>query len=213
MPVNFERWEHPDQGVLFVVTGASGSGKTTLVQAAFEGVPGLEFSVSATTRLPRDEETDGEDYHFVSSQAFSEARDNGRLLEWAQVYGNHYGTPRGPVEAALSAGRSIILDIDLQGARQVREAYPDVVTIFVLPPDLATLETRLRARSTDSNAVIVRRMDEAMLQIGHCGEFKYLVVNDDLPLAQRVFEGVLLAEMVRTERRPRLVERMTSYER
>ena len=213
MAPSFDRWEYPDQGVLFVVTGASGSGKTTLVQAAFERVPGLEFSVSATTRPPRDGETDGKDYHFVSPEAFCDARDNGQFLEWAQVYGNSYGTPRGPVEESLLAGRSILLDIDLQGARQVREAHPDVVTIFVLPPDLDTLETRLRSRSTDSDEVIARRMDEAMLQIGHCGEFRYLVVNDDLPLAQRVFESVLLAELVRTERRPGLVGRMTSIGR
>jgi guanylate kinase len=166
--------------------------------------------VSATTRPSREGETDGVDYHFVSPEAFSEARDNGQLLEWAQVYGNSYGTPRGPVEESLAAGRSILLDIDLQGARQVREAYPDVVTIFVLPPDLDTLESRLRSRSTDSDDAIARRMDEAMLQIDHCGEFRYLVVNDDLPLAQRVFESVLLAELVRTERRPGLVGRMTS---
>ncbi len=210
---SFEKWEHPDKGVLFVVTGASGSGKTTLVQAAFETVPGLEFSVSATTRPPREGETDGKDYHFVSPETFLEARESGRLLEWAQVYGNSYGTPRGPVEETLAAGRSILLDIDLQGARQVRKAYPDVVTLFVLPPDLDTLEARLRSRCTDSDAVIARRMDEAMLQIDHCGEFRYLVVNDDLPLAQRVFESVLLAELVRTDRRPGLVERMTSGKR
>ena len=213
MNVTFDQWQHPDQGVLVVGTGASGSGKTTLVNSAFEVVPGLEFSVSATTRSPREGEQDGVEYHFLTPDEFKDARDKGELLEWAEVYGNCYGTPRAPVEEALSGGRSILLDIDLQGARQICDAYSKAVTIFVLPPDLKALETRLRARSTDAEEIIQRRMDEAMLQIAHCGEFQYLVVNDDLPLAQRVFQSVLLAELVRTERRATLVNRITSQGR
>ncbi|MEE2749787.1 MAG: guanylate kinase [Myxococcota bacterium] len=201
MSLDFSRWKAPDTGVLFVVTGASGSGKTTLVKAAFDQVPGLEFSVSATTRAARDGESDGVDYHFHSAEHFEELRQQGALLEWAEVYGNCYGTPREPVVAALSEGRSILLDIDVQGARQVRESYPDAVTVFILPPDISVLEARLRARSTDDDEVIRRRIGEARLQIQHCDEFDFLVVNDDLDVANRVFQSVLLAELSRVSRR------------
>jgi len=201
MSLDFSRWKRPDVGVLFVVTGASGSGKTTLVKAAFEQIPGLEFSVSATTRTPRSGEVDGVDYHFLSEDRFTELRGQGALLEWAEVYGNCYGTPREPVVSALSEGRSILLDIDVQGARQVREAYSEAVTVFILPPDIGVLETRLRERSTDDEEVILRRIGEARLQIQHCDEFNYLVVNDDLDLANRLFQSVLFAELSRVSRR------------
>ena len=201
MSLDFSRWKRPDVGVLFVVTGASGSGKTTLVKAAFERVPGLEFSVSATTRPPRPGEVDGVDYHFLSGDRFTELQEQGALLEWAEVYGNRYGTPREPVVSALAEGRSILLDIDVQGARQVREAYAEAVTVFILPPDIGVLEKRLRARSTDEEEVILRRIGEARLQIQHCDEFNYLVVNDDLDLANRLFQSVLFAELSRVSRR------------
>ena len=208
MTLDFSRWKGPDTGVLFVVTGASGSGKTTLVKAAFEQVPDLQFSVSATTRKARSGEVDGVDYHFHSAQRFEELREQGALLEWAEVYGNFYGTPRDPVVSALSEGRSILLDIDVQGARQVREAYSEAVTVFILPPDIEVLERRLRARSTDGEDVIRRRVGEARLQIQHCDEFSYLVVNDDLELSNRVFQSVLFAELSRVSRRQVEVEKI-----
>ncbi len=192
-----------------MVSGASGSGKTTLLQRAFSRLPELEFSVSATTRSAREGETDGVDYHFLDSVAFERLKDEEALLEWAEVYGRCYGTPRSPVEMALSEGRSILLDIDVQGARQVREHLPEAVTISVLPPDLATLAHRLRQRSSDSEEVINRRISEAMVQIETCGEFDYLVVNDDQGTAHTLFEAILFAELSRTSRRPGLVEKMT----
>lgn len=209
MRAPFATWQRPDRGALFVVTGASGTGKTTLVREALGVVPDLDWSVSATTRGPRVGEVDGRDYHFVAPERFDALVREGALLEWAQVYGNRYGTPRAPVERALSEGRSILLEIDLAGARQVRAALPESVLVFVLPPQPHTLEARLRARATDSEAVILRRVAEAEAQIAGCGEFDYLVINDDLELAHRCFQAVLLAELQRRPRRESLVQRMT----
>jgi guanylate kinase len=201
-------FQTPDKGALFVVTGASGTGKTTLVKEAFSVLPELKFSVSATTRAPRKGETDGVEYHFISLDEFEKMRDQGNFLEWAKVYGNFYGTPRAPIEEALSRGESILLEIDVQGARSVREKFSDSVQVFVLPPDLATIEGRLRHRSTDSEEIIQGRVDAAMLQISACGEFDYLVVNDDLETAHVVFQSVLIGALCRRERRDMLVERM-----
>ncbi len=201
-------FQTPDKGALFVVTGASGTGKTTLVKEAFSVLPELKFSVSATTRAPRKGETDGVEYHFISLDEFEKMREQGNFLEWAKVYGNFYGTPRAPIEEALLRGQSILLEIDVQGARSVREKFPDSVLIFVLPPDLATIEGRLRHRSTDSEDIIQGRVDTAMLQISACGEFDYLVVNDDLATAHVVFQSVLIGALCRRERRDMLVERM-----
>lgn len=200
----------PDRGALFVVTGSSGTGKTTLVKEAFRVLPELKFSVSATTRARREGETDGVEYHFLDMERFEELRDGGKFLEWAEVYGNCYGTLRAPIEEALERGESILLEIDVQGSRQVREKFPEAVHIFVLPPDLPTIERRLRGRSTDSEEIINRRVNDAMVQISACGEFDYLVVNDDLETAHRVFQSVLIGELCRRERRDGLVARMTT---
>jgi guanylate kinase len=207
MALNLSAWSRPDRGALFVVTGASGTGKTTLVKAALATIPDLGWSVSATTRGPRAGEVDGKDYHFVSQERFDEMVERGELLEWAPVYGNRYGTPRQPVVEALSEGRSILLEIDQQGARQVRDALPDAVSIFVLPPSMEVIEQRLRGRSTDSEAVIQRRVAEARDQIVHCGEFDYLVVNDDLASATDQFQAILVAELRRRSRLQGLVAR------
>jgi guanylate kinase len=204
-----KHFQRPDSGVLFVITGSSGTGKTTLLKAAFKVLPDVAFSVSATTREARSGERDGVDYHFLSQAEFDTKRDQGTLLEWAEVYGNCYGTPRVPVETALSAGQSILLEIDVQGARQIREQLPEAVLIFVLPPSLEAIEARLRARSTDSEEIIARRVSEAMVQISACGEFDYLVVNDDLEEAHKVFQSVLISELCRTERRASLVSAMS----
>lgn len=210
MSLHLSAWTRPDRGALFVVTGASGTGKTTLVKEALAVVPGIEWSVSATTRAPRRGEVDGRDYHFFSNERFDGMLRDGAFLEWAEVYGNFYGTPRAPVEAALSTGRSVLLEIDLAGARQVREAYPAAVSIFVLPRSVADLERRLRGRATDSEEVIQRRVRDARLQIAGCGEFDYLVVNDDLGTAHDCFQAILVSELQRRPRRGTLVEEMTS---
>jgi len=205
MPIAPAAWTSPDRGALFVVTGASGTGKTTLVKAALDAIPSLRWSVSATTRPPRKGEVDGRDYHFVSHERFAEQLSAGGMLEWAEVYGNRYGTPRGPVDAALAAGDSILLEIDLQGARQVKAAAPEAILLFVLPPSIDALEQRLRGRATDSEDVIARRVQDARLQLEGVGEFDYLVVNDVLDHAHDRFQAVLMAELLRRERHPSLV--------
>lgn len=207
MSLDLSDWVTPDRGALFVVTGASGTGKTTLVREALSVVPGLGWSVSMTTRAPRTGEVDGRDYHFVARPDFDAAVQAGALLEWAEVYGNRYGTPRAPVEEALSRGQSILLEIDAQGARQVRAALPEAVLVFILPPSIEELEARLRARSTDSEAVIQRRLADAATQLRACGEFDYLIVNRTLQSAHDQFQAVLVAELRRRARNPSLMAR------
>jgi guanylate kinase len=201
IPAIRARWTAPDVGALFVVSGPSGSGKTTLLHAALRAIPGLDFSVSATTRAPRAGERDGVDYHFVSRAAFADLLGKDALLEHAEVYGNFYGTPRAPVEAALAEGRSIVLDIDVQGAAQVRRSHPENVSVFVLPPNLGEIEARLRARGLDDEAIVARRVREADEQLAHAGEYDYLVMNDDLASAHAQFQAVLVAELLRRTRR------------
>ena len=191
----------PDRGVLFVVSGPSGVGKSTLLRRVFEAVPGLAFSVSATTRAPRAGEQDGREYHFLSPEQFIELRAGGALLEWAEVYNHFYGTPRAPVEQAIQSGRSMVLDIDVRGAAQVRRALPDAVSIYLLPPDLDSLRARLQSRNQDDPAVIERRMRQAHQQLSACGDYDYLVRNDDIDAASTVLIGVFLAELHRRARR------------
>lgn len=200
-------WEAPDRGVLFVVSGASGTGKTTLLRHVFDTVPGLGWSVSVTTRAPRPGERDGVEYHFVTPERYAELRDGGHLLEHAIVYDRGYGTPRAPVEAALAAGRSIVLDIDVRGAAQVRVSHPEAVSVFILPPSLDSLRERLVARGTDAPEVIEKRMRQAHEQLAECGAYDYLVMNDDLSTAQAQIAGVFVAELSRRARRGRWVAR------
>ena len=200
MSLNTQSWTAPEVGALFVVTGASGTGKTTLVQAALNAVPGITFSVSATTRPMREGERDGVDYHFLNRDTFMAHVEAGDFLEWAEVYGNYYGTLRAPVEAARTAGQSILLDIDTQGAAQVRASGVDHLSVFILPPSMASLRARLAARGTDNDTVIDRRMREAHLQLSECGHFDHVVVNDQLESAHDQFQAVLIAELTRASR-------------
>ncbi len=191
----------PDRGVLFVVSGPSGVGKSTLLSRVFERVPGLSFSVSATTRPPRPGEQDGREYHFLSAEQFIQYRATGALLEWAEVYNHAYGTPRAPVEQVLQSGRSMVLDIDVRGAAQVRQALPEAVSIYLLPPDMESLRARLQARNQDGPEVIERRMRQASQQLSACGDYDYLVRNDDLDNATTILVGIFLAELHRRSRR------------
>jgi len=190
---------------LFVVSGPSGVGKSTLVRRAKARLPWLAFSVSATTRAPRVGEVDGVDYHFLDEHKFSEMLERDAFLEHATVYNRRYGTLSEPTEAALKEGLCLLLDIDVQGARQVRDHLPDAVHLFVLPPSLDSLRERLEARDTDDEATIARRMAQVEGQLRGAEEADYIVVNDDLEAAHAAFEGVLVAESCRRSRRERAV--------
>ncbi|MGO9514734.1 MAG: guanylate kinase [Steroidobacteraceae bacterium] len=181
------------RGRLFVIAAPSGAGKTSLVKALVEREPELQFSVSYTTRQPRPNERDGADYHFVSAQQFQAMVANNEFLEHARVFDNHYGTSMSTVQQALAAGRQLLLEIDWQGARQVRARLPEAHSIFILPPSLKSLELRLRQRSTDSEEVIRRRLQDSVLDLAHWSEFEFVVVNDQ-------FEAALddLQEIVRS---------------
>jgi guanylate kinase len=184
------------KGRLFVVTAPSGAGKTSLIQALLQDVPGLRLSVSYTTRAPRPGERDGREYHFVDEPTFLGMRDRGEFLESAEVHGNRYGTSSGVIRETLERGEDLILEIDWQGARQVRESYPDCVGIFILPPSIEELERRLRARGQDSDSVIQRRLANAQAELAHAGEFQYRIINNDFDTARAE-----LAQIVRRERR------------
>jgi guanylate kinase len=181
----------PRRGSLYVLGAPSGAGKTSLVQAVLARDPSLRVSVSHTTRKPRAHERDGEHYHFVGREEFERLRDAGAFLEHAHVYDNHYGTGRAGVDALRSAGHDVILEIDWQGARQVRAAQPDCRSIFILPPSRKSLEDRLRARKTDSEAVIQRRLQDSITDMSHYAEFDRVIVNDDFETAVNQLLGLL----------------------
>ena len=176
---------------LFVIAAPSGAGKTTLVHAITKRNPGLRFSISYTTRRQRRTEVDGRDYIFVGKDEFERLRGEGALLESAEVFDNFYGTSREQVDKHLAAGHHVILEIDWQGARQVREAKPDCITIFILPPSRDELERRLRSRGTDTDEVIARRLRDALSDMSHWDEFDYVIFNDDLDQAVADLEAVL----------------------
>ena len=190
------------RGLMFVLSSPSGAGKTTLSRLLIERVPGLEMSVSATTRQMRPGETEGRDYLFVGKDQFEHMTKHDELLEWAVVFGNRYGTPRAPVEAALLAGRDVLFDIDWQGTQQLREkARADVVSVFILPPSAADLEKRLHTRAQDSDAVIKGRMSRATHELSHWAEYDYIVVNHDVDEAFAEVQSILKAERLKRERR------------
>jgi guanylate kinase len=167
-----------DRGRLYVVSAPSGAGKTSLVKALMEREPRIRFSVSYTTRKPRPNEIPGRDYHFVSTERFADMVGHGEFLEHAQVFDNCYGTGARAVEEALALGEQLLLEIDWQGAAQVRARLPEARSIFILPPSRGSLEQRLNARSTDTDAVIQRRLQDAARDIAHWSEFDYVVIND-----------------------------------
>ncbi len=176
---------------LFVIAAPSGAGKTTLVKKLVANHPDLRFSISYTTRKQRRTEVDGVDYLFIDIATFEAKRDEGELLEYAEVFDNYYATSRSQVEKHLAEGHNVLLEIDWQGARQVRAAMPECVTIFVLPPSLEELERRLRDRRTDNPEVIARRLRDALSDMSHWDEFDYVIINDKLEQAVADLENVL----------------------
>jgi guanylate kinase len=182
-------------GRLFVITAPSGAGKTSLIEALIRDDPSLELSISYTTRAPRPGEKNGVDYHFVDDAEFLAMRGRGDFVESAEVHGYRYGTSKRVIADALARGRNLILEIDWQGARQVRAIYPDCIGIFIVPPSIEELERRMRSRALDSETVIRRRLANAREELEHSGEFEYRIINKDFETAQRE-----LAEIIRKER-------------
>jgi guanylate kinase len=187
----------PRRGVPMVVSAPSGGGKTTLCHKLIATHAGIEFSVSHTTRPPRGVERDGVDYHFVDDVAFDRVVAEGGFLESATVHGHRYGTHRREAEGRLARGIDVLFDIDIQGGRQVAERVSDAVLVFILPPDMATLEARLRDRKSDTPEVIVRRLEAARSEIDDAGFYTHWIVNDDLEQACRELSSILIAERLR----------------
>lgn len=187
------------QGTLYIFAAPSGAGKTSLVKALLETADNIEVSVSHTTRAPRPGEVDGVNYHFVDVTAFQAMAARGDFLEHAQVFDNFYGTARANIEQRLAAGVDVILEIDWQGARQVRTQFPDSIGVFILPPSRPALEERLRGRGQDGEEVIARRMRDAVSEISHYAEFDYLVINDDFSTALAELAAIVTARRLRTE--------------
>jgi guanylate kinase len=189
------------RGLMFVLSSPSGAGKTTLSRMLVAETPALQMSVSATTRPMRPGEVDGRDYLFVDKPKFEAMVKRDELLEWATVFDNRYGTPRAPVEAALSAGQDILFDIDWQGTQQLRSRSPnDVVSVFILPPSVQALEQRLHTRAQDSDEVIRGRMKKAGDEMSHFDAYDYIVVNDNIGIAFEAVKSILRAEQLKRER-------------
>lgn len=185
---------------VFIISAPSGSGKSTLVARLLNHVPGLMFSVSYTTRKPRGVEVDGQSYHFVSREEFERMLANDEFLEWAEVFGNYYGTHRGILEESRALGKDLVLDIDVQGARQLKGQIPEAVTVFILAPSRQILEQRLRARSEDRDDVIERRLRDAAREIENYNAYDYVVINRDLTESDAALCSIVHAERVRRTR-------------
>ena len=189
------------RGLMLVLSSPSGAGKTTISRRLLEQDDMLTMSVSATTRAPRDSETDGVDYHFVSTEAFGIMQNEGRLLEYAKVFGNYYGTTREPVEESLIQGKDVLFDIDWQGTQQLQEAAADdLVRVFILPPSAAALQERLTNRAQDSAETVAMRMSKASDEISHYAEYDYIIVNHDLAESVLQVQGILRAERLKRAR-------------
>ena len=184
-------------GKLFVITAPSGAGKSSLINAVLADDPSLKLSISYTTRPPRSGEKHGREYHFVTEAEFLAMRDRGEFLESALVHGNHYGTSNKVIRDTLERGEDLILEIDWQGAQQVRRLFPQAVGIFIHPPSVEELERRMRGRGQDSEAVIRRRLENAREELAHAGEFEYAIINKDFATAKRELADIIQKERLR----------------
>ena len=198
------------RGLMLVLSSPSGAGKSTIARNLLESDPSFELSISVTTRARRGSEIDGRHYHFRSRREFESMRDNDELLEWAEVHGNLYATPRAPAEKALAEGRDMLFDIDWQGAEQLREKMrADIVSIFILPPSMKELKGRLRRRAEDQDDVIDARLENARVEIQHWRDYDYVVINEDLDVAFASVQAIVAAERLRRDRRPGLFDFVT----
>ncbi len=198
-----------DDFLLLILSSPSGAGKTTLKSRILtESHPELRFSVSHTTRRPRQSEVDGREYHFVDKATFLEMAGRDQFAEWAEVHGNLYGTSLREIELARASHRGVVFDIDHQGARQIKAKMPGAIAVFILPPSMAELERRLRARASDDEQTVQRRLNNARAEIDHYAFFDYLIVNDDLDQAHRKLDAIVVAERARRARNAAIAERL-----
>ena len=203
------------RGLLIILSSPSGAGKSTLAKRLMAWDPSLSFSVSATTRPPRPGEEDGREYYFKTRETFQSMVADGDMLEHAEVFGNLYGSPKGPVEAAIAQGRDVLFDIDWQGGQQIAaSALKDaVVSVFILPPSIAELERRLNSRGQDSAEVIAGRMTKSQSEISHWAEYDYVLVNDDLDACEAALKTILTAERLKRNRQPGLIGHVRALNR
>jgi guanylate kinase len=196
------------RGILIILSSPSGAGKSTLSRRLLEFDPEVRFSISATTRPPRPGEQEGREYYFKSRREFEAMVAAGDMLEHAEVFGNLYGTPRAPVEAAIGRGQDVLFDVDWQGGQQIRNSTlrDAVVSIFILPPSIAELESRLRARGQDPDDVVAGRMGKSRDEISHWAEYDYVLINENLPQCEAELRAIIQAERLRRDRRPELVD-------
>ncbi|MHB1421326.1 MAG: guanylate kinase [Bacillota bacterium] len=192
----------PEQGLLIVLSGPSGAGKGTLCHALLNIQPNMYYSISITTRLPRPGEKEGINYYFTSRECFQQMLSENAFLEWAEVYGNYYGTPRKPVEEKLNQGKDVILEIDIQGALQVKSGFSQGVYIFIVPPSLQELEKRIVKRDSDSPEAIRRRLNSVSQELNYISEYDYVVVNDEVDAAVAKIIAIIQAEKCRPQRKP-----------
>ena len=195
-------------GILIVVSGPSGTGKGTICQSLLENNANLKYSISATTRAPRSGERHGVNYWFTSQDEFRQMIEDDQLLEWAEVYGNYYGTPRPYVMERLQSGEDVVLEIDTQGALKVKEQFPSGVFIFILPPSLDELAQRIQKRGTETAESMERRLGSATQEINLARQYQYLVVNDEVAAAVQRIQAIITAEKCRLERNPALIEKI-----
>ena len=200
------------KGCLIVVSGPSGAGKGTVCSAFLRAHPEISYSISATTRAPRAQETDGVEYYFLNRDEFERMIRDGELLEWAEVYGNYYGTPLKKIEERLAQGMDILLEIDTQGALNVMKRFPEGVFVFILPPSLLELEKRLRGRGTDADDVIARRLSAAAGEIAIAKEYTYAVVNDSVEDTVQTLSAVVVAEHARTSNNLETINAIINHE-